>query len=85
MNDEDRALLQQANVHYLLADMRLTRLLPLLGYYDEMNETDAFHRKAPIDAQAFAKFNTNSQANRIYDGGDIVVYDREGLSHASKK
>ncbi len=85
MNDEDRALLRQANVHYLLADMRLTRLLPLLGYYYEMNETDAFHRKAPIDAQAFAKFNTSPQANRIYDGGDIVVYDMGGLSHASEK
>jgi len=42
INDEDRALVQQADVHYLLTDMRLTHSLPLLGYYYEMDETDAF-------------------------------------------
>ncbi len=85
MNDEDRALLQQADVHYLLADMRLTRSLPLLGYYYEMDETDAFHHKTPIDAQAFAKFSMSPQVNRVYDGGDIVVYDVGGLSRAPEK
>ena len=85
INDEDRALLQQADVHYLLADMRLTRSLPLLGYYYEMDEADAFHHKTPIDEQAFAKFSTSPQVNRIYDGGDIVVYDVGGLSRASEK
>ncbi len=85
MNDEDRALLQQADVHYLLTDMRLTHSLPLLGYYYEMDETDAFHHKTPIDIQAFAKFNTSPQVNRVYDGGDIVVYDVGGLSRAPEK
>ncbi len=85
MNDEDRALLQQADIHYLLTDMRLTRSLPLLGYYYEMDEADAFHRKTPIDAQAFTKFDTSPQVNRVYDGGAIVVYDVGGLSHASEK
>ncbi len=85
MNDEDKALLQQAQVHYLVTDMRLTHSLPLLGYYYEMDEADAFHRKTPIDEQAFTKFSTAAQVNRVYDGGNIVIYDVGGLSRALEK
>ena len=83
INDEDKALLQQSHVHYLVTDMRLTTDRPLLGFYYEMGETGAFHHTTPIDVQAFAKFSTSPQVNRVYDGGNIVVYDVGGLGSAS--
>ena len=85
INDEDKALLQQAHVQYLITDMRLTKDRPLMGFYYEMGETGAFHHTTPIDVQAFAKFNTSPQVNRMYDGGNIIVYDVGGLSNASEK
>ena len=85
IDNEDVALLQQAHVHYLVTDMRLTRSLPLLGFYYEMGETDAFHRKTPIAVQAFTKFSTAPQVNRVFDGGDIIVYDVGGISGAAEK
>ncbi len=85
INDEDKALLQQTQVQYLLADVRLTHSLPLMGYYYEIGEDKAFHRKAPLDGQAFSKFDQSSQVNRVYDGGNIVIYDVGGLSHAIEK
>ncbi len=85
INDEDITLLRQAHVQYLVADMRLTRSLPLLGFYYEMGEAGAFHHKKPVDEQAFAKFNTAPQVNRVYDGGDIIVYDVGGLERVSEK
>ena len=83
LDDEDRALLQQAHVHYLVADKRLTQSLPLLGFYYEEDETDAFHRTTPMSVQAFTKFDTASQVNRVFDGGDIIVYDVGGMSSAA--
>ncbi len=85
LNSDDVSLLQQAKVHYLIADARLTHVLPLLGYYYEMDEVDAFHRKTPIAAQDFAKFDDASQVNRVFDSGDIIIYDVGALSNAAKK
>ncbi len=82
IDDEDRALLGQTNAQYLVTDTRLTRSLPLLGYYYEMMEDEAFHRTLPIDGRAFAKFSTSAQVNRVYDGGNIIIYDVGGLWRA---
>jgi len=85
INDEDVSLLQQAHVRYLVADMRLTQSLPLLGFYYEMGESDAFHHKTPVAIQAFTKFSTAPQVNRVFDEGDIIVYDVGGINSASEK
>lgn len=85
LNSDDVSLLQQAQVHYLIADTRLTHALPLLGYYYELDETGSFHRKTPIAAQDFAKFDDASQVNRVFDSGGIIIYDVGALSNAAKK
>lgn len=76
-------LLKQAHLRYLVVDMRLSRSRPLLGFYYEQIEPDAFHHRMPIERRALTKFLTMPQVNTVFDGGDLVIYDMEGLSHAS--
>lgn len=83
LTDEDRSLLQQGRIRYLVADTRLTHALPLLGFYYEMSEMGAFHHKTPIDPQAFTKFDDTPQVNRVFDSGAIIIYDVEGLANAT--
>lgn len=82
LGPNEMAILRQAGIHYLVVDLRLTRSLPLLGYYYEQSEVDAFQRTAPIDLGALTKFNTIPQINRVFDSGDIVIYDTGGLIDA---
>lgn len=79
------AILQSANVRYLVVDMRLTHELPLLGYYYETGEEGAFQHTTPLAPNTLAKFSTVPQLNRIFDGGDIVIYDTGGILNASEK
>ena len=73
------SILRSADVRYLVVDLRLTRSLPLLGFYYETGEKGAFQHTTPIDPRALTKFNTIPQINRVFDSGDIVIYDVGGL------
>ncbi len=81
----DMTLLQEAHIRYLVVDMRLTRSRPLLGFYYEQSEVGAYQHLKPIDMQAFEKFRTLHGIETVYDGGDIIIYDMEGVTNASKK
>ncbi len=72
---EEVAILQQARVRYLVVDLRLSTGLPLIGFYFEDSEPNAYHLIRPISTQALTKFNAIPQINRVFDSGDIVIYD----------
>jgi hypothetical protein len=82
--DQQLALLRSADVRYLVVDLRLTHNLPLEGYYYEQDEIGAFHHTTPIDQKALSKFNDVPQINRVFDSGDIVIYDVGGLLNAAQ-
>ena len=69
------AILRSARVHYLVVDLRLSTSLPLEGFYFESDDPDAFHVTSPIGRAALTKFNTVPQINRLFDSGNIVIYD----------
>lgn len=69
------AMLRQAGIRYLVVDLRLSTSVPFIGYYFEDDEPGAFQYTHPISRQALTKFNTVPQISRIYDSGDIVIYD----------
>ena len=69
------ATIRQGQIRYLVVDLRLSRALPLVGFYYEVEEPGRFQRTTPIDRQALMKFSTVSQINRLFDSGDIVIYD----------
>ena len=76
------AILRRAKVRYLIVDLRLAYAYPKLGFYFEPYEPGAFHHIAPIDLEVLTKFSTIPQINRVFDSGDIVIYDVGGLVNA---
>lgn len=85
LGPSDLTVLRRAQVRYLVVDLRFAYGLPQLGYYYQPYEFDAYHRIAPVDLAALTKFDTIPQINRVFDSGDIVIYDIGGLINAPEK
>ena len=81
LGPKEIALLRQAHVHYLVVDLRLSQSLPLLGFYYEQTEENAFHHSMPVSITALSKFHYLPNVDRIFDSGNIIIYDVESISH----
>ncbi|HEY3992972.1 MAG TPA: zinc ribbon domain-containing protein [Ktedonobacteraceae bacterium] len=79
------SLLQKGQIHYLLVDMRLSKGLPQDGYYFEAGEPNANAETAPLNPAYLTKFATVPGINRLFDSGNIAIYDTGGLINAPKK
>jgi hypothetical protein len=79
---EDVMLLKSADARYLIVDMRLTKGLPVQGYYYESFEKGAYHHKSPINPLAFAKFDKVPGISKVFDDGNIIIYDVGGIVNA---
>jgi hypothetical protein len=82
LGHDELSILKDARVQYLVVDLRLTRSLPLLGFYYEQSESGAYKHTTPISLQALTKFGAVTQINRVFDSGDIVIYDVGGTVNA---
>jgi len=80
--DEDRAEVVADQVQYLVADRRLSQQLPAGGSYFP-DDPKAYHYTAPLPLAALTKFDNVNGIQRIFDSGNIVIYDLRGLDHAS--
>jgi hypothetical protein len=76
------ALLRSARIRYLVVDLRLSTSLPVVGFYFENLSEGGFDLTAPISRDALIKFNTVPQIKRVFDSGNIVIYDVGGLTNA---
>lgn len=76
MGPVQRAVLRNGQVRYLVVDRRLSSGLPPGGVYFE-NDGPFKH---PISAAALAKFDNLKGVDRVFDSGDIVIYDVGRLS-----
>jgi len=85
LGPEELAILRMAQVRYLAVDQRLSQFLPESGTYFSDAEPDANQHTTPISIKALTKFNNVSQINRVFDSGNIVIYDVRGLINASKE
>ncbi len=70
-------ILAQGNIHFVLVDRRLSTGLPRVGVYFEAGEPDSFQHKTPILTTALTKFDHIGNLSRLFDSGDIVIYDTE--------
>ncbi len=68
-------LIQKGKIRYAVVDERLSRYLPQVGIYYEAGEPDTYQHRTPLDLGALQKFNAFRGVNRLFDSGDIVVYD----------
>jgi hypothetical protein len=72
---EEAKLLADGDIDYVLVDRRLSSSLPLVGVYYERGEISGGRHATPLDPAALAKFDGVPQISRIFDGGDIQIYD----------
>jgi len=72
--DEQEAL-RYMDVHYLVVDLRLAGSLPLRGVYFDPTEPGANQHVAPMDLAALDKFDGLPQVDRLFDSGNIAVYE----------
>ncbi len=75
----DRRVIRNDLIDYILVDRRLTRELPVLGYYFEADEPGAFVRKNPIPIASLAKFRHAYGLSKIYVNGPITIYSTAGV------
>jgi hypothetical protein len=81
LGPKEIALLHRAHVHYLVVDLRLSQSLPLIGFYYSETEEDAFHHTMPVSMTALSKFYYLPNVDRVFDSGDIIIYDVESISY----
>ncbi|HEU4783248.1 MAG TPA: hypothetical protein VFS83_07910, partial [Ktedonobacterales bacterium] len=78
-DDTDLSILRDTQIQYLVADMRLSTGLPRRGFYFSEIEPNAFNYTAPMSKAALTKFDDLPNVNRVFDSGDIVIYDTGAL------
>ena len=75
-DNTDIAILQLGQIQYLAIDTRISTALPLVGTYFENDRPTSI-----ISRNALTKFNTVIKINKIFDSGDIVIYDTGAFIH----
>lgn len=78
LDANDIATLRYAGIRYLAVDLRLSTSLPLVGFYFENDQPTS-----PISRDALTKFNTVPSLNRLFDSGNIIIYDTGALINGS--
>ena len=80
---EDIARLSRVPVRYVLTDRRLATALPYVGVYVERGEiVSRGPWLEPMSMGAFDKWDATDGSDRIYDAGDIRIFDIGELTDA---
>jgi hypothetical protein len=78
----ERELVQQGPVDYIMVDRRLSRGLPRVGVYVETGEPNTFRHATPMNPAVLAKFDDAPGVSRVFDSGDLQVYEVAVLAAA---
>jgi hypothetical protein len=70
----DRLTIRAFQIRYILVDLRLSTALPYIGLYFSPDEPLAGHYTHPIPRASLTKFATARHLTRIFDDGDIQIY-----------
>lgn len=77
-----RETLRRGRVVFLVIDRRITQSLPLFGFYIQPGENEGEAHILPVDRAATDKFDRIPGVSRLFDSGNIIVYDVRMLSGA---
>jgi hypothetical protein len=77
----DAQRIRAQSLRYVLVDQRLSQSLPASGQYFPV-DPDAGRYTRPLPSGGLTKFNRISGVSRIYDAGNIVIYDVGGADYA---
>ncbi len=67
--------LKQDGIKYLVVDLRLHKALPWVGFDFNEPASPASAYRSPLPLDALGKFDGVEHVNRLFDSGDIVLYD----------
>lgn len=70
-----RDVINKGNIRYVVVDKRLSKGLPQIGVYFESGEPDTNKHTKPLDLVNLEKFDRQAQVQRVFDSGDIAIYD----------
>jgi hypothetical protein len=73
-------LVQAQSIGFVLVDLRLSEMLPVSGQYFPVDQNAGTYKR-PLPRADLAKFNRVPGVARVYDSGDIVVYDLRGSAY----
>jgi hypothetical protein len=82
LTPSNRQIIKDVDIRYLVVDTRITQAVSTLGYYFESWEQLIFPFAPPINRFALEKFDYIPGVSRIYDSGDIYLYDVGGIKNA---
>jgi hypothetical protein len=63
-------------------DKRLSTALPAAGFYFGFGDPHDHNYTSPPGLSALLKFDDLADVNRVFDSGNILIYDVGTLSHA---
>ncbi len=72
-----RQVFAEGNIRYVVADLRLTASLPTASGYFERGERYYQYRTTPMQISVLKKFDQDQTISRVFDSGDIRMYDVE--------
>ena len=82
MGEWERRLVNLTGAEYVVVDYRLTTDLPELGVFVEVGEPGGMNHTQPLSDAALGKFDLLPGVSRIYDAGNVVIYDIRVLDDA---
>lgn len=77
-----RRLIAEQRVKYAIVDLRLTTLFPTVGFYFQKQELSAGTQITPLRPAGLEKFDTEPGLDRVFDNGEIRIYDVSSLTPA---
>jgi hypothetical protein len=76
----DERVIHGQSLSFVVVDRRLSREVPLIGYYVESDEPGAFVRRRAVGPRILEKLRTVPDVSKIYSNGPIVIYDTSELT-----
>lgn len=77
---DEVARIRKANIDFIVIDRRLSESLPLVPFYYEEGEIYNGDHTAPVSPAVLGKWDDASGVDRIYDSGNIQLYDVERVA-----
>ena len=76
-------LMQEWNIQYIVVDRRLISWDNMQGYYFDETNSGPLASADLFDPKISGKFDQPANVSRIFDSGNIVIYDTKAISHAT--
>jgi len=80
VGETEQEIIRRGRIRFLLVDRRLSSGLPMTGVYIEEGEPGSLGHTTPMNPAVLAKFDGVESVSRIYDSGDIVIYELRDVS-----